>query len=209
MKDSMTNFWLKRIGAMLVVISCAIAFLVFKPEHADKSAVNTKSLKNTSVAESVSNFYAEFRQTSRDPIKERYGEYVVVLEENNEAVSELIDNVSDQLYPPMSNWEGNYQERAFSSQSTLMQEAKKYAAAEGFNLVWDLKHDFIIRNRFQSNNTLIGMLEEIAGAVDANFDKPILVYFCFQKRALVLTTKENNFLANNCQKSPGSLAQNY
>lgn len=205
----MTSFWLKRIGIMLVVIVSAIAFLIFKPDTLENSSASTKNFKNTSVADSVSNFYAEFRQTSRDPIKERYGDYVVVLEENEAPIGELIENASGQLYPPMSNWDGNYTERAFSSDSTLMQEATKYAEAEGFNLVWDLKHDFIIRNRFRSNNTLVGMLEEIAGAVDANFDKPILVYFCYQKRALVLTTKENNFLANHCQKSQGSLAQNY
>ena len=203
----MVNFWIKRIGVMVVVILGAVAFLIFKPEQVESSTASTKNFKNTSVAESVSNFYAEFRQTSRDPIKERYGDYVVVLDKDDEPVGDLIEDVSDQFYPPMNNWEGSQKERAFSTQSTLMKEAQKYATQEGFNLVWDLKHDFVIRDRFRSNNTLVGMLDEIAGAIDANFDLPILVYFCYQKRALVLTTKSNDYLSKHCQKSNESLAR--
>jgi hypothetical protein len=51
----------------------------------------------------------------------------------------------------------------------------------------------------------VGMLEEIADAVDSNFNQPIMVYFCTDKRALVITVRESDYLRDNCNKSNGSL----
>lgn len=197
-----TKFWLSRIMVMVAVMACSLAFLMYVPDPGASTNAMEGDRGSKSVAESVSNFYAEFRHTSRDPIREQFGDYTIILEDNNDVVvGSVIDKVTDNNYEPMDNWEGDFKERAFAAESTLMKEASAHIAKEGFNLVWDLNQDFVVRNRYQSTTTLVGMLEDIAGAVDSNFNQPILVYYCFKKRAFVITVRESTYLNVNCQKS--------
>jgi hypothetical protein len=210
-KTNMTSFWLKRIFVMIAVMAGALAFLLYVPEPGSASADsnNDGGGSVSSVASSVSKFYAEFRMTSRDPIKERYGDYVIVLDEESKPLGQRISRITEKNYPPTSDWEGEYKERPFATDSTLRTEAKRFVAEAGYTLVWDLNQDFIVRDRFIATGTVPGMLEEIAGAVDANFDHPIAVYFCFKKRAMVITDKTTEYLAKNCEKSQGSYSQEY
>lgn len=197
-----TKFWLSRILVIFAVIGCAIAFLTYMPDPNSGTGPDGQKKVSKSVSDSVSDFYAEFRQTSRDPIKEQFGEDTIILDDQNEAeVGNAIENVSATNFEPLDNWQGDVKERAFAAQSTLMTEASAHIAKEGFNLVWDLEQDFVIRSRYQSNTTLVGMLEEIAGAVDSNFNLPIIVYYCYKKRALVITVRESTYLNVNCQRT--------
>jgi hypothetical protein len=187
---------------MLAVIGCAIAFLMYVPDPSSDTTADGQKKPSKSVSESVSDFYAEFRQTSRDPIKEQFGEDTIILDDQNEAeVGNAIERVSATNFEPIDNWQGDFKERAFAAQSTLRTEAQAHIAKEGFNLVWDLEQDFVIRSRYQSNTTLVGMLEEIAGAVDSNFNRPIIVYYCYKKRALVITVRESTYLNVNCERT--------
>ncbi|MFT6267858.1 MAG: hypothetical protein ACJAVV_000663 [Alphaproteobacteria bacterium] len=202
-----TKFWISRISVMIAVMACALAFLTYVPDPGAslEASADSGGEKQAGIAASVTRFYSEFKQSSNDPILERFGKDTIILEEHNEIpLGKVIDQVSPKSYRPIDNWEGNYKERAFSSQSTLMQEASAHIASEGFNLVWDLNQDFTVRHRYQSTATLVGMLEEIAAAIDSNFNQPIVVYFCTDKRALVITVRESEYLRNNCQKSNGS-----
>ena len=196
---------------MVGVLLSAIAFLVFVPDPTQTVSSDSESDgdSDSSIAASVSKFYADFRMSSRDPIKERYGDYVIVLSEESNPIGERIDNITERNYPPIDNWTGAYKERPFAKSSTLKAEASSFVAKAGYTLVWDLSQDFIIRERFIANGTLVEMLEDIAGAIDANFDHPIDVYFCFKKRALVITDKRTAYLTKNCEKSAGSYIQNY
>lgn len=190
----------------------AIAFLIYVPEPgtgASSASDEEGATVQRSVAENVSRFYEEFKQISRDPIKEQYGDYVVPLDNQNDPLGDSIKSVTKKSYEALDNWQGDYKERPFAKGSTLKSEAEKFVSREGMNLVWDLNQDFKIKDRFISDNTLSGMLEEIAGAVDANFDHPIIVYYCARKRALVITTRESDYLDRNCQKSEGSYDQYY
>ena len=197
-----SKFWLSRILVIFAVIGCAIAFLMYVPDPSSGTTADGQKKVSKSVSDSVSDFYAEFRQTSRDPIKEQFGEDTIILDEQNEAeVGNAIEQVSASSFEPLDNWQGDFKERAFAAKSTLMTEASAHIAKEGFNLVWDLEQDFVIRSRYLSNTTLVGMLEEIAGAVDSNFNQPILVYYCYKKRALVITVRESIYLTVNCQKT--------
>jgi hypothetical protein len=60
----------------------------------------------------------------------------------------------------------------------------KYAQQEGVKLIWDLNQDFIIRHRFLSENSLLGALDEVASAIDANFIPKVNVYFCHKSLRL-------------------------
>lgn len=188
---------------MVAVIVGAIAFLMYVPEPgASTESIDGDGKGTKSVAQSVTDFYSEFKQSSRDPIKEQFGDYTLMLEDNNNVeVGNAIEQSSINNYEALDNWAGDFKERAFAADSTIMTEASAHIAKEGFNLVWDLNQDFIIRNRYKSTATLAGMLEDIAGAVDSNFNQAILVYYCSKKRAFVITVRESTYLNVNCQKT--------
>lgn len=210
-KKSNIGFWIKNAVIMIAVIAGATTFLLYGPKppsdnSSDRSVSNDEA---KGVSAGVTRFYSNFRQTSRDPIKEIYGEDTIILEDNNnETVGSKLEAMPQARYHGTSNWDGSYKERAFRQYSTIKNEATEYASQEGFNLVWDLKQDFKIRNRFTITGTLVESLEEIAGAVDSHFHHPILIYFCDQQRAIVVTERESAYLTVNCQKSQGSY-QNY
>jgi gas vesicle protein len=198
------KFWLSRIGVMVAVIMGALAFLFYMPEPG-MSNKGAGAKKEAGISASIERFYAEFKQVSNNPIQERFGEDTIALKtQNSLPLGNAIEQLSPNSYRPVDNWEGQYKERAFAAQSTLMQEARDHITNEGFNLVWDLKQDFIIRHRYQSNASLVGMLEEIADSVDSNFNRPIVVYYCANKRVFVITVRESDYINNNCQKSRGS-----
>jgi len=202
-KDKNTKLWLSPIIVIIAIVLAAIVFLFFVPKP---NTANTTSSGNggdsSSISNSVSKFYAEFRQVSPDPIREQFGEDTIILEDQNDApIDNVIEQVSENTYVPIDNWQGDFKERAFAAQSTLMKEANNHIAKEGFNLVWDLNQDFVVSHRYRSSTTLVGMLEDIAGAVDSNFNQPILVYYCFEKRALVITVRESTYLNVKCEKA--------
>ncbi|GLR70952.1 TcpQ domain-containing protein [Agaribacter marinus] len=188
---------------MLVVIAGAIAFLLFMPEDTGSpesaSAPKTRPSSN-SLQDSVSRFYSKFRQTSRDPIKEKYGDYVIPNEKDDTPIDQQIKSVTKVNFPPLDNWEGAYKQRAFGSGSTLKKEAKQHAMDGGMTLIWDLNQDFVIKKRFTSENSVAGMLYEIAGAIDANFEKQVRVYFCGKKRTIIITDNATEYLELNCQR---------
>jgi hypothetical protein len=208
-KHNISSFWLKRILVMLGVIASAIAFLLYIPDPSATSTLpNEPAAEEKSVADSVSRFYTRFKTTSDDPIKQKYGNYTILLDDPaDKPLGNAIEEVSQRNFRPLDDWEGAYKQRGFTKDSTLMKEAIAHGEREGYKLVWDLGQDFIVRERFVSENTYIGMLDELAGAIDANFNEPISVYFCFKKRAMVITTRESNYLRLNCIKSEGSFQE--
>lgn len=211
-KKSTTGFWIKNIVIIVAVIVGATSFLIYGPKppqnDSNSSSANGEKEEN-SVAAGVTRFYAEFRQSSRDPIAEIFGDDTIILEDHNKiTVESKVEQMPDSRYAAVSQWDGAYRERAFKRGSTVMTELKQYAKEEGVNFLWDLNQDFKIRNRFLSTSTFVGTLEEIASAIDSHYNNPINVYYCEQKAVIIFTERESSFLKLNCQKSQGSF-QNY
>lgn len=193
------SFWLKRIIVMLLVIIAAAAFIIFMPQQVafddQGNPVERKSIQSN-----MADFYEEFSLVSSDKIEEKYGDFVIPLEPSSAPLSEQLSALNR---PPMNddkdfNWEGSYKARSFAKESTLMTNADSYVSAEGMQLIWNLNQDFIVRHRFSSENTVSGMLKELAGAIDANFVNTVEVYYCDKQRVLVLTDQNDEVLQNTC-----------
>ena len=184
---------------MTAVIAAAVLFLIFNPEPGKGASVSANSDKPKSMAENVSRFYSEFRASSRDPIEEKYGEFVVLLEKEDRSIEELVADVDSVSFAEMSNWQGEFKQRAFSKGSTIMAEAEKHVGNGGLTLVWALNQDFVIRHRFVSENTLAGMLSEVASAIDANFIHTVQVFYCEKKRAMIITDTTDEYLEKSCK----------
>jgi hypothetical protein len=195
-------FWLKHIVLALLVILAAIFVLRYNPEDNDSSIQSSGQDSETrnSVADNVTRFYEEFRVSSRDPIQEQYGDYVLPLEMPEESQQEQLTALPSPTKIRGDNWAGEYKFRAFPKQSTIKTEALRLAEEEGVTLLWDLDQDFVIRQRFLTESTYLDSLEDVAGAIDANFIPKVDIYFCNKKNAVVITAEAGQYILENCKK---------
>jgi hypothetical protein len=193
-------FWIKHLVLAFIVLACALVVLLYAPEDSDGSGMGGADSKEN-IADILARFYEEFRLSSKDPIQEQYGDYVIALETPEASQTEQLIAISTVNSPPEENWQGQYKFRSFAQGTTIRTEAMKYAEQEGMQLIWDLNQDFIIRHRFLSENSLVATLDEIAGAIDANFIPQVNVYFCNKKRTIVIAENAGTYVIDNCKKA--------
>jgi hypothetical protein len=195
--------WKKHLVLVIVVLLTAILLLVYRPDNIDfliRSDGQVNENKNN-ISDNLARFYEEFRLSSSDPIREEFGDFVVALKASENSQTEQLVAITSVDNPPKQDWEGNYMLRSFAQGTTIKTEAMKYAEQEGVRLIWDLNQDFIIRQRFLSENSLVGTLDEIAGAIDANFVPEVNVYFCHKKMTIVIAEKAGSYVEENCLKA--------
>ncbi len=196
-----TIFWAKHLVLALIVLLVAVFVLRYNPENSSNQSSGQSSEASGSIEENLSRFYEKFSLTSKDPIKEEFGDYVLPLVVSDASQTQQLVAITAIATPPEENWEGEYKFRSFAKGTTIRIEAMKYAEQEGMTLLWDLNQDFIIRHRFLSENSLLGTLDEMAGAIDANFSPEVNVYFCNQKRTIVIAEKAGKYVNDNCKKT--------
>ncbi len=193
-------FWIKHLALAFIVLAGALAVLVYVPDDSEPSGMADSSSKEN-IADNLASFYEEFRLSSKDPIQEQYGDFVIALELPEASQTEQLVAISTVNSPPEENWQGQYKFRSFAEGTTIRTEAMKYAEQEGMQLIWDLNQDFIIRHRFLSENSLVATLDEVAGAIDANFVPQVNVYFCNKKRTIVIAENAGTYVKDNCKKA--------
>jgi hypothetical protein len=195
-------FWLKHVVLAFIVLVGAIFGLLYRPEATAPSKVSSASVSKgkNNIEENLVRFYEEFRFSSKDQIKEQYGDFVVVLDVPKASQTEQLVAIVSVDQHPKQNWQGDYKFRSFAEGTTIRTEAMKYAEQEGVQLIWDLNQDFIIRHRFLSKNSLLGTLDELAGAIDANFVPQVNVYFCHKKRTIIIAEEAGTYVEENCRK---------
>ncbi len=196
-------FWLKHVVLAVIVLVGAIFGLLYKPDASVSSIVSSAPVSKgkNNIEENLVRFYEKFRFSSKDPIKEQYGDFVVVLDVPKASQTEQLVAIVSVDQPPAQNWQGDYKFRSFAEGTTIRTEAMKYAEQEGVQLIWDLDQDFIIRHRFLSQNSLLGTLDELAGAIDANFIPQVNVYFCHKKRTIIIAENAGTYVEENCRKA--------
>jgi hypothetical protein len=197
------TFWLKHAVLAVIVLVGAVFVLLYQSDVTEPSIQSSapSSAGKNNIEENLARFYEEFRFSSKDPIKEQYGDFVVAMKVPKASQTEQLVSIVNVEQPPEQNWEGNYKFRSFAEGTTIRTEAMKYAEQEGVQLIWDLNQDFIIRHRFLTENSLLGTLDEIAGAIDANFIPQVNVYFCHKKRTIIIAENAGTYVKENCRKA--------
>jgi hypothetical protein len=194
------GFWVKRLLIMFCVVIGAGLVIVFMPGPAlDENGV---PIEKPSIQKNMAKFYEEFGMVSDTQIEEKYGENVIPLGEPSVALGDQITSIqrasSSTGQNQNFNWRGSYKARAFGVDSTLMESATGFVKAEGMDLIWHLNQDFIVSHRFLSENTVSGMLNEIAGAIDSNFLATVRVHYCKTQRVMVITDQQDPTLEEIC-----------
>jgi hypothetical protein len=194
------GFWVKRILIIIFIMVAAGLVIIFMPEP--ELDENGNPIEKRSIATNMAKFYEEFAAVSDTRINEKFGERVILLDLPDTPLGKQITSIrrvprdSDNDEP--FNWRGSYQTRAFGEGSTLKEIATEYVKTEGMDLIWHLNQDFIVSSRFFSENTVSGMMNELAGAIDVNFPGQVKVYFCEEQLVMVITDQDAPVLSSSC-----------
>lgn len=193
------KFWLKHLSLAVILIVLTILVLNF----VDFSAITTSSGSSESrdPAKNMSRVYAQHRMSSISPIKEDKGDFVLDVNVSDEDLNERLVQMESLQKPVSGRWVGENKMRTFKAGSTLRESITDFAQREGMQVIWELDQDFIIKNHFQMENSIVGSLRKIGSAVDANFGGIVETYFCPKQRTLVVTDKQSEYLQNNCARA--------
>jgi hypothetical protein len=150
------------------------------------------------IEDSMSNFYSDYKLTSRDPLKEELGDFVLPVTTPSEPLTNRLKKMERLQKATSGRWVGEHKHRSFKSGSTLRSVITDYAELEGMQVIWELDQDFIIKETFQLDDSILGSLRMIANAIDANFDGEVKAYMCPKQRSLVITEKATDYLTKYC-----------
>lgn len=192
--DSM--FWVKHVLLSIAILVVAGIVLYLNSTRKPSTGEPSKS-----IADSMGGFYSAHKQSSRDPLKEDLGDFVVAVKTPTEPLTNRLKKMERLQNPTSGRWVGEHKHRVFQSGSTLRGAITDYAESEGMQLIWELDQDFIIKHTFQLDNSILGSLRIIANAVDANFNGDVKAYMCPKQRSLVITEKTTAYLTKYCTKA--------
>lgn len=182
----------------MVVITIAAFLIVLQQMNA--IALIPKGAGPKSISQNVSDFYADYRLSSRYPQEEEIGDFVNVVKTSGKPLAQRLKKMESLQKPLSPNRAGEHKNRAFKAGTTLREAMTDYAQSEGMQLLWELDRDFIIKHDFQIDNSVMGSLSTIAGAIDSNFDGTVRTYVCSRQHCLVITNKKNAYLRGNCSE---------
>jgi hypothetical protein len=193
-------FWLRHV--MLAVLIIVIAGIVLFLQQKNSSAVRPEGDSGSqSIADSMTDFYADYRLSSRHPREEGLGDFVMEVKTSDKPLGERLRKMESLEKPVSGRWVGEHKHRTFKPGSTLRSAITDYAQSEGMQVIWELDQDFIVKHTFQLDDSILGSLKMIANAIDANFDGEVKAYMCPRQRSLVITAKSTEYLEKQCAEA--------
>lgn len=193
-------FWIKHIAlALLIVI---IAGIVLYLRQTSLSTVRPEGdMGSKSISENMSDFYADYRLSSRHPREEDLGDFVMEVKISEKPLGERLQKMESLQKPVSGRWVGEHKHRTFKAGSTLRSAITNYAQSEGMQVIWELDQDFIVKHPFQLDDSILGSLKVIAKAIDPNFDGEVKAYMCPRQRSLVITDIDSEYLEKQCARA--------
>ncbi|WP_299083896.1 toxin co-regulated pilus biosynthesis Q family protein [uncultured Paraglaciecola sp.] len=193
-------FWLKHVFLAVLVIVIAVIVLVMQQRN-ESAVLPEGDAGKKSIASNMSNFYADYRSSSRGPIEQDLGDFVMGVKTSDKPLSERLKKMESLQNPISGRWVGDHKHRTFKAGSTLRSAITSYAQSEGMQVIWELDQDFIVKHPFQLDDSMLGSLKIIANAIDANFEGEVKAYMCPRQRSLVITSTASDYLTKQCAEA--------
>ncbi|MGP9802050.1 TcpQ domain-containing protein [Rheinheimera sp. NSM] len=183
-------FWLRNL-TILVVLGGLAYLILTKPDFLiRKDSANV-------AAEGFSQFYSKIRGSIADGARE-ISEFRLTLPDTSDKLTGQLKQRAKVVVPGDENWRGQVTDRRFREGDTIKTKLTEYARAEGVELFWTLPRDYVVKQYFQTDSTLIETIYEVGVAIAPDFSSPVLSYYCPRERAAVITDKANAYLQQNC-----------
>lgn len=196
--ESQSFVWWRHALLALALILIAVFVIVLQQINVN-APIPEGGEGPKSVSQNMTDFYAEYRLSSRHPREESIGDFVNVVNISDTPLADRLKKMESLQKPLPANWVGEYKHRSFKAGSTLRDSIISYAQSEGMQVIWELNRDFIIKHPFQIDNSIVGSLDEIGRAIDSNFDGTVKTYVCPKQRSLVITAVKSKYLQENCK----------
>lgn len=175
---------------VLVVIIVVVILLVKKPDF----LINPE--KTNAAADGFSRFYANFRSSLQQGGSQ--SNYTVNLRDSSDELIIMLRRREQQVSPANPAWRGEVVRRRFQEGVTLKTALEDYAQQEQMQLFWTLPRDYVIKQFFETNGSMLDSLQQMAITVAPDFTKPVKGFFCPKSRALVITDLDDPFLQQHC-----------
>ncbi|WP_436836577.1 toxin co-regulated pilus biosynthesis Q family protein [Paraglaciecola arctica] len=190
-------FWLKHVMLAIIIIAIAAAVLLMRQNN-QSSVLPEGEMGKKTIASNMSNFYEDYRLSSRHPREEELGDFVMEVKTSEKPLGERLQKMESLQKPISGRWVGEHKHRMFKAGSTLRSAITDYAQSEGMQVIWELDQDFIVKHPFQLDDSILGSLKIIADAIDANFNGEVKAYMCPRQRSLVITATSSEYLEKQC-----------
>ena len=183
-------FWIRNI-TLLVLLGGFAYVLLTKPD------LILKTDKVNSAAAGLSEFYGNIRGSLADGAKE-LSEFKLRLPDTSDSLTQQLKQRAMVVVPGKAEWRGQVIDRRFREGDTVKTKLGEYAQAEGLELFWTLPRDYVIKQYFQIDGSLVDTVHQIAQAIAPDFQSPVVSFYCPQERAVVITDKANPHLTEHC-----------
>jgi hypothetical protein len=193
-------FWLRHIilAAVVLLVGGTVILLQQRNDNTPKPEGASSARKPD---QGLTDFYEEYRLSSKSPHQEDVGDFVMELNNRDIPLNQRLESMESQAKPSSGRWVGEHKYRTFKAGATLREAITQYAQSEGMQVIWELDQDFIVKNHFQMDDTIVGSLHNLARAIDSNFDGTVRSFFCPRQRSLVITNKQSDYLVKNCSET--------
>jgi hypothetical protein len=195
--SSESMFWMRHVALALLIIVVG-GVVIFLQQRSESMPKPEGEVKSRSLSENMTKFYSEYRLSSRRPREDGLGDFVLEVKESDTPLNERLQKMESLQNPISGRWVGEYKHRTFKAGTTLRSAITDYAQAEGMQVIWELNQDFIVKEQFQMEDTILGSLKTISSAIDSNFTGKVKAYVCPKQRSLVITQKESDYLNKHC-----------
>lgn len=201
------GFWLKHIILGLVIIGLGVVFLIYQDDIFGKSSsVKTTKAKQDAggstrnkAAEGLSRFYASINPEVDEQKGPVVKNHVVYLPEPSGNIDNILDDRSMVVRPIKERWKGSTTSRPFRKGDTLFQKLSEYANDEGIEILWRLNRDFVIKDSFRIEKSIIDTALQVGHAVSGHFENGVSVFFCNKQRAIIFISGNTEYLEKQCQ----------
>ena len=211
------SFWLKNFIYVIILV-VLVSYLWINKEEFFSSDTTTSSVEaivptekestiaiskkqSNPAAEGLSKFYASLRgdMEGEGP---RVRNNIVYLPDPKGDLVELLEARRLVIGPLRKSWRGTTENRPFRTGETLHQKLVEYANKEGLEVLWWLNRDFIVKDPFRINKSLIDTSYRVGKAIAGHFQDGLYVYFCYQQRNIVLINRPLSYLTEECLLLP-------
>ena len=183
-------YWVRTLVILGILLAAGYLLLTKADMIFQKETVNT-------AARGFSEFYSKIRGNqagSRDQ-----SEFHITLPDTSGQLSRNLAQRGREVLPAPANWQGLVTDRRFRAGESLKTTLSDYARSEGIELYWTLTRDYVIKQYFQTDTTLLGTVHTIGKAIAPDFAEPVLTYFCPNERAAVITNRLTPYLQQHCR----------
>lgn len=182
---------------LLVLVVALVYLLTAKPEL----LINPD--KTNTAAEGFSRFYANFRNTLQQGSNR--SDFIITLPDSSDELVPQLRRRAQQVLAGDPNWRGPVMRRRFHAGDTVKQILGQYAQQEGLVLFWTLPRDYVIKQFFETNGSLIESMQELAVTINPDFQLQVSAWYCPRSLALVITNLNDPYLQENCIATPRTM----